>query len=500
MNSKWLIGLIIVTLVLVGLAFSGGRDERPTSATQAPAQLLPGLENAINDVDQIHIVVGGEATAATLTRNDDGNWSVGERNGYPADLEAVRALLIGLSQAKKLESKTADPDRYARLGVLDIADADADGVEVRIRAPEEDHAVILGDQASDQDGTYARIAGDAQTWLIDKTFNLGDKPGDWLAPQIISLEPTSLRRLEINPPDAEPFVIERITPEDDWTLTPNPQGREPAYPGALEQPARAVTDLDLEDVSPAADVTMPETTRQLVVTTFDGLVVSARSWQTDDDTLWLTLEAGAVPPGAVADPSTISTDSAAAAGTTGEASAAEAEAQRLNDLWNGWVYKVPGYRHVQWTAGVDDVLAAAAEAQPESAPADAGTTPDPTTDVPAGAAPDSMEPATETTEGTTPSEADAPADGTAPSDESAATADEATPAAADPVPPAEDVAPATDDPAEPAEEEAPATGEPVAPTDETAPPTDTPAATTDDADSDSSEEEANPDGTPPPAQ
>ena len=127
MSQRNLIYLGVVLVVLALLVVVGQRRGSPQST--AGTAIVPGLEAALNDVDRVTLVKAGGATVATLERRADG-WVVAEKNGYPADVTKLRRGLQALAEAKILETKTANPEFYDRLGLVDVANPEAAGISV----------------------------------------------------------------------------------------------------------------------------------------------------------------------------------------------------------------------------------------------------------------------------------------------------------------------------------------------------------------------------------
>ena len=93
-------------------------DDRRSSAGAA---FVPGLAAALNDVERVTLTKAGGETVATLERRGDaGSWS--RRARYRADVAKLRQSLRALADAKILETKTSNPEFYARLGVEDVAE------------------------------------------------------------------------------------------------------------------------------------------------------------------------------------------------------------------------------------------------------------------------------------------------------------------------------------------------------------------------------------------
>src|SRR5690606_28041381 len=92
----------------------------------AGEKLVPAL--ASGEAEVRSLVISHEGETITLESNTDGQWTIKERGGYPADPDKVRSLLVKLAQAELIEAKTRMPDRHA---LLELEDPTAEGAKSR---------------------------------------------------------------------------------------------------------------------------------------------------------------------------------------------------------------------------------------------------------------------------------------------------------------------------------------------------------------------------------
>jgi hypothetical protein len=78
------------------------------------------LRDHVNDVNKVVITGADNKPTATITRAGDG-WSVAEKGGYAADTGKLREFLLKLADSKLIEQKTANKEKYATLGVVDVS-------------------------------------------------------------------------------------------------------------------------------------------------------------------------------------------------------------------------------------------------------------------------------------------------------------------------------------------------------------------------------------------
>jgi Domain of unknown function (DUF4340) len=382
MSRNAVIALAVVLVVLGALAYFGQRGGSPAPSANGP--ILPGLEAALNDVEQVKIVKAGGETVATIDKHADG-WAVTEKNGYPADVTKLRQNLRALAEAKILETKTANPAFYDKLGVQDIASDKATGLAITIAAPGKSFGTLILGDAKGTKQRYARRANEAQSYLLDRDPSLPKAAGQWLDPVILDVRGNRVRQVTIKHPDGEVITISKPNADAmNFDVAAIPKGRELLYPGVANVIGNALRELNLEDVERADDTT-PEKAVQVEYRTFDGLIVRVTGAKRGDDA-WVTFaasvdadqvaqnQAAAKPaqapasdqPGDAAKAATAGAQKSAgtasppdgAAVKPADAAAADpnAEAQRINARVMPWRYKLASFQYEQMTRRMNDLL------------------------------------------------------------------------------------------------------------------------------------------------
>ena len=130
MRQRTLAIFAAITLVIAVAAIAVQSGRVGPTVRQGGGPLFADLAARINDARSITITAKGKSFSIT---REDGIWSVTERGGYPARLEAVKKALIGLAGAKSVEAKTSNPASYSRLDVIDPTDAGATSVQITVK-------------------------------------------------------------------------------------------------------------------------------------------------------------------------------------------------------------------------------------------------------------------------------------------------------------------------------------------------------------------------------
>lgn len=337
MNSRNLIWLAGGLVVLVALAVIGQRQTTgPSDVAQTDEEFLPGLMDAVDEIESIEVVGAGTETIATLDRGEDG-WTVRERDGYNADLTKVRHTLLSLAEARILEAKTANPALHDRLGVEDVQADNASGLAVRLLGPAEPTAIVIGDAAGDY-RRYVRRADENQSYMINRDPEIGETAADWLDTNVIDLASGRVREITVTHPDGEIVRASKTSAEEEnFTVEGIPEGRALLYESVANVIAGVLQNLTLEDVQQDTDDDGEQTVTEFV--TFDGLHLTVTGRERDEAT-WISIAAR-------------ETDA-----QQGDQAAAATEAQTLNERLSGWRYRIPSYKFEQLTRRMDDLLQA----------------------------------------------------------------------------------------------------------------------------------------------
>lgn len=284
--------LVLTVLAVAAWAWlvTGGPQARVADAT---GPLLPGLAD---DLDRVAAVAVTRGDAAWTARRDgEGGWQMAEFGDYPAVAGAVDRLLAELAAVNRLGPRTAQPQRYALLGLDDPGPgSEAIGVRLLDAAGEPLADLVLGDLQRTgtwvgAPGRYVRT-GDGQTWLTDGGVVLPESPVDWLAQPLATVAAARIARLELTEAGEPPLIWHRPRPGADFVLdTDAPADRLVAATLDPERLAALLADLHITAARPVADLADTEPLGTLELESFDGLGVTAtvhgsaaRPWLTLD--------------------------------------------------------------------------------------------------------------------------------------------------------------------------------------------------------------------------
>jgi hypothetical protein len=227
------------------------------------------------------VLIGAEnKPIATLTRGADG-WSIAEKGGFAADTGKLREFLLKLADAKQIEQKTANKDKYAALGVEDVSDKDAKGVEVELGGLGQPVKLIVG-TANARGGTFVRRGGDAQSWLASGSLNIDKKPENWLRKDLVDVAVNRVASVSIARADGKNVHVAKQSENDsNFKLADVPKGREAGSEFAVNGIAATLGGLKFDDVVAAKDAPPGDKPLKARYATFDGLIIDVTAWEKD---------------------------------------------------------------------------------------------------------------------------------------------------------------------------------------------------------------------------
>ncbi len=162
MSRQRFVQLLIAAVIAISVALLLNARRNQTAET-AGLPVFPGLAGELNSVTAVSLQKGGATPSVTLHKSGDA-WAVAERADYPADLAKLRKLLMSLGDAKIIEEKTSDPQRFAGIGVDEPASGAA-SVEVTVTTPKDKRSLIVGKSVGS--GNFVRKPGETKTYSVE---------------------------------------------------------------------------------------------------------------------------------------------------------------------------------------------------------------------------------------------------------------------------------------------------------------------------------------------
>ena len=343
--------VILAVLVAVAAAAAVLVQREDTGIARSGEKLLPGLLDDLGEVTRIESTHKGATVTLEL---GDGNWTVADRHGYPAQRAEVRGLLVGAAELVRVEPKTARPEQYAKLELGDPANEDGEsfGYVMKDAKGKTVASLVVGKRRfvttpTEEDEYFVRAAGDPQAWLVSGNVPRNRRALDWLRREVTKLDQMRVARAAVTHPDGTVVRVAKSSPKQtDFVLEGVPEGFEVEEPFSVHAIGTALATFTLNDVEKLDETDFAGDALEAVAETFDGVRLTARMRTAGDRTL--------VHIAAAFDPALVTTSETTDALL--DETAARAQVEELNRRWEGWAFEMSGYTVKNLQKKVDDMV------------------------------------------------------------------------------------------------------------------------------------------------
>ena len=312
----------VTALAVVASALTYGSVNRWATGKVEGKLLLPTFARDVASANEIEIVQGEKKLV--LERAGD-QWRLKERDGYPANAERVRALLLALQRSELIEPRTAAKDKLKLLELEDPTAKDAKSRSLRVLDAKARPLaeIVLGKARNDafgsgKGGAYVRRPAETQTWLATGEFRAPVEVRDWVQTTVFELDSSKIARVTIEHPGEDPLVIEKGDEKQKFKVSVIPEGVKLKDGANVDQIASGFASIDLDDMR-KLDKAPPFDKPVVIKLEADGGPGGTFRIRRDGDTAWLSFEA------------------------TGEGDAKKA-ADDINARVKGWEFKIPTWK------------------------------------------------------------------------------------------------------------------------------------------------------------
>jgi hypothetical protein len=342
MNRRSLIVLGGAAIVAGGGAILLGSGGPAAPDTGSAPLMFQNLAAGLAGAQRVEIRQGANTTI--VTRRDADTWVLPDRAGYPVRPEKVRELLVGLTELRLTEPRTADATMLDRLGLEDPAQPGSTAALLRVldSAGTPIAELVVGrrrmrTQGNVPETVFVRRPNEAQSWLAEGRLPLDADPQLWIDRDLANIAQERVLKVEATRPGDAPLSLTRGEGPD-GQLTVTVPAETPALDDtSIHEIGRAFEFLNMTEAR-KDDGVAGQLLGETRFTLTDNLSIIATGRQ-DGDKLWLQL-----------------------------AAAGDDEAAQLNARWRGWAYLVPAWKAKALMPRLDD-LKKAEVAAPMTAPA-----------------------------------------------------------------------------------------------------------------------------------
>jgi len=300
-------------------------------ANENGTKLFPGFADNLSSVARVKL--RHRDREITLEHRPDG-WVVLESDGFPARSKSIQDLLFAFSETRRLEPKTQETEKYAKLQVEDPLKPDAESKLIEVLDKNENSLakLILGKenlllQAIGEGGAYIRLPDRKQTWLASGNLIASVEIKDWLNNPVFDIPRQRFEEATLNHPNGDTVTVKR-SPKSAGTfllegLADDEKLISDYYPSDI---ARALEKFEIHGARKRDKIDFPaDKTIQGAFRAVDGLTIEFEL-ATVDGKDWLRINSATTPPGQSAE--------------------ADAEARGLAERTKDWVFLVPEFESI----------------------------------------------------------------------------------------------------------------------------------------------------------
>lgn len=359
MKSRKLIILLLVTLAVIIAAAITAKLRAPQSSIEK-ITLFPELASQINDVSRI--VVKGNNQVVELKLMGQ-NWVISSSDNYPALFNKVRATVLNMADLKIVDEKTDNPDLYSHLGVEDPDVKDAQSLLITLygSSNQERASLITGkprQSSGSNPGLYVRKPDARTALLVEGVMDISADQTGWFERDLFDIPSDRVNKVTIHYPDGNEFEIFKDSPDQtDYTARGESDTDIAAISAARiihQRLANGLQEMRADGVIARDNFTFPEDMITTTVTTFDGLVITAKLANVDEK--YYGNFSFTVAPEKLSNTSeTANTEPASENKPQNKEVDINELAASMNNALSGWVYQLPDFKYETLTTNLDSL-------------------------------------------------------------------------------------------------------------------------------------------------
>lgn len=344
----------ILTLVIALVLFAGAwwfAAERRPQTEVVRETFIPELFDAVNSVAEITVRDANHTTR--LVKQGD-LWVVASSDGYPANFEKVKSMVLELASLRILEQKTNQPEKHARIGLAGVEEADSRAVEIDLSAEDGSGlaAILIGDEGKGgvAAARYVRLRDEDQSYLVAGTLDYAAEAREWMDNSIADIQPERVVEVSVAPEGAERFTLSRLVGEQGALMLEEiPEGFEERSRATTESMSTFLSQLRFDAVADAGKYADAPVAFEAHYLTREGVDVTVTGYEIDGET-WVGFAAEHSASREIDDARLPTIPAAAMIMGPGAEQPEPTEfsgpevAAALNARAAGWLYQVPSFK------------------------------------------------------------------------------------------------------------------------------------------------------------
>jgi hypothetical protein len=320
MKPQHFVALLTAAVVSLVVAVTAYVTTRPWTATGGASEaMLPALKTSGDKVAAIEIDQGGKIVKVA---EKDGKWVIASQEDYPANVEAVRGLLLAASEASLVERKTAKKDMLKLLGLGDPKVNGAPSRLIRFFDAKGNviAEIVAGNKKKDafgasKSGTYVRKPTEDQSWLANRSIDGSATLSDWVKTRVVDVPTESVKTASIEVAGEPAYTIIRDTDGKSHKLADITAGKKLKYVNTIDEIIESVSYVDFKSIRKAGQQADLPSAGKATFETDRGLKV-ALDLRSDGKHAWVKISA------------------------SGEGEGKK-DAEAMSTLVDGWEFEIP---------------------------------------------------------------------------------------------------------------------------------------------------------------
>lgn len=257
MKPKHFAALAIAAAVSLAAAIAAySAQMQRSTATPSGAKLFASFSGDAALVKAVEITQGKRSIKLIEA---GGVWRHKDADGFPINVEKVRALIVALTEAELAEAKTNSPAKHKILEVEDPADENANSFLIQLKDGEGKllAEIVTGKKRLDafgagRPGSYVRRPNETQAWLITRMVEPGLKLSEWTRVSLFDLRPDTIKSATIESHGESPFEIVRDTDGRSFKLAKVPDNKKMKFINASDDIVDTLSSFRIEEVRKAS--------------------------------------------------------------------------------------------------------------------------------------------------------------------------------------------------------------------------------------------------------
>ena len=373
MTSSHLKILLVLLLVLGLLSFfiSAGGSSKSSRETN---YLLSDLST--ENIAKVVLEKGEQECALALV---DGQWTVPDRNNYPADNSKVRSFFLKLLDLSSSQRVPASVDSFAKLGVAEDSTKSGSGkISFYDAAGESLGGIILGEKrqrkqqaglgAAANSGQYVRRVGKNDVYIIGLSLPLNLSPTNWMDSSLVNVRQASVHSVHQyslnNNQKTEVFSLAREEAVGsgkvgELELTVPPGADQEIEEPVISQVRGGLENVKFSDVKATSDVSDFSPDREIEYFLSSGLIYAIQTMKKDEKILSkvaVRFDQSLVDKSSQAESEEESAASAEPEAEPEKTASSAEDAAKLNGRFSSWVYELPDFQGNKYRYSRKDLI------------------------------------------------------------------------------------------------------------------------------------------------